>query len=377
MSDLISGTYQLDKVTGSLRHLFTGQGIARKRDGSEAAQWFEYSDADVTVPFAVDLTSQARPNAKFFSAWVDFSRPESAVVSESYGLWRRMALFLLESLSVWYLKRKPETDFLGGVKVIGGWENGIWNPASFMVATIRNAEDAVPSSPAPDGIEYASLCPLDKQPLPWRYVPCDAPKAEVNLKAVVGANDIPVLVSDQPIEKQIGGGPYFARQDGKAFLFHRFVKANFSRGEDYAPLPYYGYANGDCAFTLRASRNYGVDSVSGPILLRPDVAFEKCFRTRSRSSDRPGSWLIDLQPGLWNELIVELIDVKAAARSLGPFPVIREYDQHNLRWFAERFPGEEHSWKGISFGSYIDHVSVYGHRPRGLYFGIIDIRLQP
>jgi hypothetical protein len=244
-----------DEIRRSLRHSETGQSIQEMPTAVGEARSFEYRGGAVTIPFVLEVVDSRR-----VLGFVDFNRTDMEVFRQTYGLWRRVSFFLLDSLVVWLFAVRGARERFWRVELIGGWQNGLWNRSLVLQGVVVNPHGALnqlerkPSSVSP--------CPLDQAPRSWRYLPAESSELETVLSTVVGPGGLPILDRRVSADRQIARAPRFARDDGDAFLFHRFIHANFHRGEDYDPQPYYGYLNGEAAFTMRA---YGVDSFSDPI----------------------------------------------------------------------------------------------------------------
>jgi hypothetical protein len=324
-----------------LRNVCSSQAIRLAQQG--AGSWvFDYEDGEAAIAIPV------RQRAREFS--VDF-RPLTSVV-RTYGLWRRLAFFLPDALAFWFLGgREPLEPWLPSkVDLLGGWQNGAWDPALFVRCSVfvradPKLHDFTPGTPI-------ALCPLQAPPPRWRFV--NAPRVEPEVKLnTIPAADMPLLDHTVPIDEQIAGAPRFIRQDGGAVLFHRRVEVNFHRGEDYDPLPRYGYCNRNVAFSFYAHSSSGVGSYDAPVLLH-DAAPDSYFVRRTAINDRI---LVAPALALREELFFSLIDIIGVRRTVrAELPVIREADQAGFAYYRDRLPEDEYAWTGIKFGSHLDTI---------------------
>jgi hypothetical protein len=353
MGEIIFGQYETDENAPRLRHIITGQSITLIDKGAQGALGFEYADAEVTVPFYVKLEDSV--------GIIDFAHPETRVIARNYGLWRRMTYFLLDALVVWLFP--PTAEYSGPhrrIDAIGGWRNGAWDPlATLQAAIVWSKPENAHAAPK---AEAHVLCPLDAKPLAWTYVEPKHIEAKIELGAVPNSDGIQVLASIEALELKLAGAPRFVREDRGAFLYHSCVNMNFHRGEDYDPIPFYGYANRDVAFTIGGQTAYGLglSSVTEPILLRPDVAFETCF---TRWLQIGSSAYFALSPALLEEFIFALVDIAGVMEAAKTeFPFVREHDRD--QWesavrLASAVPiasaDERRLWRGSQFGRHLDN----------------------
>ncbi len=342
---MICGQYELDGHSGSLIHVDTGQSI-RKLSADGEAWRFEYRDGDATIAFAVSVDT---PRSGIAS--VDFNRWDMQSFRLGYGLWRRVSFFLLDGLIAWFFVVEGAQEKTRSVKLIGGWQNGLWNRSLILQGGGANSN----GERAQAGRRFSAdaLCPLDREPPAWRYIPVASVLPEVALHTVPGLGTVPTLDQSAPIFRQIAGAPQFARDDGKAFLFHRFVQAHFHRGEDYDPQPYYGYVNDSVAFTMNAQRPYGVRSFLDPILASPSVEFDGWF-----AGEWP-SYVLRPAPILREELTFALVDIQGVISQVNStLPMILERDRERLESYRSFpvTPEEEQYFRGIRFGQYLNMI---------------------
>ena len=115
MPDLICGFYEYDATGRSLTQPLTRQSI-RLTHQEDGGFWFDYLDDEVTVSFVVE---RAEPRHTFM---MNLDRSASRAIAECYGLWRRVAFFLLDALPVWFsVAKRPDERFLasGYLRLLG------------------------------------------------------------------------------------------------------------------------------------------------------------------------------------------------------------------------------------------------------------------
>lgn len=353
MKESLGGLYHYDSVARSLTQVVTGQSIRCLDVTEEGDFWFEYADDETTLDFVVEKHAV---NGTATVALLNFGRPESAPVVHGYGLWRRVTFFLLDSLPVWFFHTAASGERFLRVDVLGAWVNATWDASARIRAQIVNSNSANLGASASTFkvINPYRLVPLNLIPVSWQYNAHDAPQLEFSLLTEnSGLKGVPLLSRAVPVQEQLKAVPHFSRRDESAFLFHRYVEANFHRGEDYDPIPYYGYVNSRCAVTFRAMSSYGVDSFLEPVLADSSVSFGECFHAW------PSGYLatVELTAPLREELLFALFGIFALRKAmLARGPTIPEWDSEDLRCYLKRQPQYFRSPRGIPFGFHLGQL---------------------
>lgn len=110
MPNLVWGQFKYDARGKTLLSIFSGQSI-RWKSGGRDRDFFDYIDGETRISIAVERRPWGRH--------VDFG--EIAAVRQSYGLWRRLAFFLPDSLACWFFGgRTPYEPGVGWVTLGGG-----------------------------------------------------------------------------------------------------------------------------------------------------------------------------------------------------------------------------------------------------------------
>jgi hypothetical protein len=354
-SDVVWGQFKFNEDQKLLVNVLSGQTIQLKQQGADACV-FDYGDGEIETSIIVQQ--------KGWQLFVDFRRDEMASVARTYGLWRRMAFFLPDSLMFWFFGGRSPLDPWSRSKVIlvGGWQNGRWDSSLLVESFVFYPPDPkLLGDPQNTAIK---LFPLNATPITWRFLDARHIAPEVKLTTTQGG-DIPFLDRAVAIDKQIANAPRFMREDGGAVLFHRFVQVNFHRGEDYDPVPYYGYGNEHVAFTLSAQSNSGVSGYIDPLLVSWDAAPKDYFTSLLAMG---GKIYPTLSLRLREELFFALLDIKGVR--LGPgkkWPIIRERDSEELDYYRKRIPEDAYRWNGIVFGAHLHAIDGMPMRsPAGL-----------
>lgn len=347
MTEPVWGLFEYDRNREFLRNVFSGQAIELGDERPDQCR-FTYRDAETQLTFIV----QREP-----WGWsVDFN--DMPAVKQSYGLWRRLAFGLPDSLTFWFSGGRSvfEVGRPHQVTLEGGWQNGRWASSSRITADIGGPphDPNSPLNPAPPKNVF-KLFPLDGRPATWRYVEAADIAQEAKIATVPG-RDPPLLDRTQELDVQLARAPRFVRDDGRAVLFHRYVAVSFHRGEDYDPQPHYGYANQHVAFTFNAHGSYGVWHYSNPILVSgwalPGALFDDVNVLQNVTRVTPAL-------GLREELFFALFDICAVRQEIAigkGLPILRERDREELEYYRGKFPNEDRYWNGIRFAQYLDRI---------------------
>jgi hypothetical protein len=362
VSDLVCGKYKLQDGGQALQQPFTGQSLALHRDPTDPLVRLLYTDRDVSLPIAV-MPGTKRGGLEVLSAvTLNANLPASAALCESYGLWRRVAGFLLDALPIWCLVSAAAAGRPAGarvrgarVRLIGGWGNGRWRTdaaiEAHMAISTNDLKAFRTTTEEPESAE--ALFPLDVRPIAWAYMSGHEPPDPEVVLATDGTNGqgVPVLRQDLPIGPQLAGAPYYLRTDGGAWLHHRYIAMNFHRGEDYDPVPVYGYLNRDCGFSLGAQPFHGVSpSPDDLVLPRADMRREAVMRS---------AWL---RPKLHEELFFALCDISALQRDLGwsHGPMIRHAESdHGRNWPGRRFGSNLNRFQALPFTAHVGQSGTH------------------
>ena len=343
--ETICGQYGFDEAARSLSHLDSGQSI-REVQSEGGLRRFEYSDTDVTLTFGLEIGG-----TNLQIATSDFHEPSMEAAHQTYGLWRRLAFFLLDALTVWlFAAERGRQNWQ--VHLRGGWQNGRWNPA----LVLKTSNSGLPSGfkMARGRYSEAVVHPLDLEPRSWRYVSVDDPILEAALATIPGRGDIPLIDLSTPIDEQLAKVPRFVRDDDQATLFHRYAKVNFSRGEDYSPIPYYGYINETMAFTFYSQSFQGVGGYMEPMTSKSNEDLRTYLATFN-----PELGGISLPPTCREELFYALIDIQEVIENILDkrypiLPMILERDRERIEYFKKIngfTPQDERHFLGVRFGS--------------------------
>ena len=367
--DIVWGQFRFDGEE-TLRNVRTGQSIRCKGSDGNARDFFDYDDGEIAVPFHTYPYKQEGYGGKPGPAGVatDLNHPDLHLVRGSYGLWRRLAHFLPEALTVWHYRKQGRFSPMNHVALGGGWQNGRWHRRFFIETRVDPTSDAKPGMAELD--DPIELFPLDGPPGDWRYVEVPTIAPETKLALMVGS-DTPILDQSISIETQLAQSPHFIDSRSNAAVFHRSVEIHFWREEDYSPKPHYGFVDNDVAFTILTSPHYGIENLATPARARPNgPALNGFFK------DWTGDYFATPTARLWQRIMFALIDVQGAAvdalEAGMQFPIIPDRDQEFLKnYYGKKFPKEVASWKGIDFGRYLHKL---GRMPMMSPFGPVDVR---
>ena len=138
-------------------------------------------------------------------------------------------------------------------------------------------------------------------------------------------------------------------------MYHRYVETSFWRGEDYNPIPYYGYVDHCCGFTIRALSQYGVFQFAQPALAATGLPFEECFHTTIKSRDY---WGVALAIAVRERLLFSLLDITGLLLgTAGQRPLIAERNDAGYRSMLQENPEAFPTNRGVVFGSYLNTLA--------------------
>jgi hypothetical protein len=360
MSDLICGLYRYDPTANFLQQAFTGQSLRLTHETAEGGLWFEYADDETTLIFVIETAIQSGRSV----AALNFDRPESQAIVLSYGLWRRVMFFLIDALPGWFVLRENSAHRFWHLDFIGAWINAVWTKTALTQSVVLNP--GTRNLAAAARYTHHALIPLDRIALPWQYHDHPHPPPEFHIREALGPGEVRIL-SWRAIRDQLAAVPYFSRVDEKMILYHRYVDAGLHRGEDYNPVPYYGFLDEKCAFTFGANQN-GVNGFLEPALVNARSQFEECFVEKHKIGDR---WWVSLMPAVREELLFALIDIVGLWEPGQHRPQILERNAPEMdAWFAKAPQGFP---RGLRFGSYLGEWSGLPMTERNL--GVTSVSL--
>ncbi len=298
--------------------------------------------------------------------------------SLSYGAWRRLVFFLADAFPVAsFMEGHPTRHLFGGSRVqgvilTGGWQNGTWVADVMIQVSVMNSAVADPLEPPlylqPD--HRFTLYPLDGIVLRWEY--------HVALRE--GENTAPgVLVQDAPtspdperdIPEQLKTVPYFFQKDRRAFIYLNRVELNFHYEGSMEPTPYYGYADPNVTFAMRAHPYYGIDTFLDWTLM--GTASEKRERMKDYlplrlMEDSQGSAYVhpwEMPPACRETFFFDVFDIQALLKEMQPFPRM-------IYSFPTKYSfGKPFDRVSLAFG---ENLGILDGLPFSIDMGLIDIR---
>jgi hypothetical protein len=231
-ADLLFGAYH--RRHGDALHLVaTGQWLNPLRANGQE-QHFQYADPETDLAIVVIL-KETPPGALLSigcEAQIDFRDARYAPLHKSYGLWRRVAWFLLDAVQVWlHATDKAQRK----LTIRGGWVGGAWSDNVRLEISSRRDGGSRDRLATP--LDPYGLYPLDAPAPIWRYFEGLAGAREGWIATHRDAAGALVADLSVPAERQLGDAPRFVADDGTILFFNRVVS---HVGPDYAPARHYG-----------------------------------------------------------------------------------------------------------------------------------------
>lgn len=233
VDELAYGVYAMSGA-GELTLEATGQCLKLVADSGSGAR-FRYADAELSIEFSVELTSKPERSPQIFGreALLDLRQPEYQGFRTSYGLWRRVSWFLLDSVLVWLEVTGKHQD---AVVIRGGWLDGEWEDnVRLRSSVMRNGGTHRACLPHP--IQPYGLVPLDKRPPRWAFMEGLPGAREAWIKARSTPDGQQIIDETIEIDAQLQDVPRFVCDDGSILFFNRVIP---NVGPEYAPAMAYG-----------------------------------------------------------------------------------------------------------------------------------------
>jgi len=343
MQELVGGVYIYSKKERLL--LLPGTNQSLKLVGRPSGHFaFRYQDGEVSRDFIV----RAKAGGDIL---LDFAQRDLDGIAEAYGLWRRLSFFLLDGLPCWFYCNSTtlEGSWVTGLR--GCWVNGSWKPRQIIQSKLER-----PSPQENHSYETGfthTLAPLQAKPIAWTYACPPEPEAIAELEFSNSGTSYPLVV--EPIENRLSRVPRFVRADGKAFLFHRYIESHYHRGEDFAPIPYYGYVNEACAYSMRAHYFYGIDTFFEPALRANSSGRLDLFASGHES---PTLHTVTLSRILREELLFALLDISSLSEeNKATYPFVHAIKESIARASQNSIDDARAGLGGIQFGHHLSFLS--------------------